>query len=117
MTFSVKNSNLIHSVEFSPYLVQMQVREIVFVLFLARLDIPIQVSHMVEVMQRYFKVHHLSQGPMTENQLGEMQIMKEVAEHVGMHYPDTLDTRFVAQPVNGSLYFLGRGIYGEPNYH
>ena len=35
---------------------------------------------------------------MTENQLGEMQMMEEVAEHVGMNYPETSDSRYVAQP-------------------
>ena len=32
------------------------------------------------------------QVPMTENQLGEMQMMKEVAEHAEMNYHDTPDS-------------------------
>ena len=29
---------------------------------------------------------------------------EEVAEHVGMNYPDTPDSRYVAQPVNDFLF-------------
>ena len=64
-----------YSVEFSPDLVQIQVRETVSGFFLARMDIPIQVWHMVEVMRRDFSEHHMTQVPMTENQLEEMQMM------------------------------------------
>ena len=39
------------SVEFSADLVQIQVRETVCGVFLARMDIPIQVWHMVEVIR------------------------------------------------------------------
>ena len=46
---------------------------------------------MMEVMQRNFNEHHIMQVPMTENQLGEMQMMKEVAEHVEMNNHDTPD--------------------------
>ena len=77
MIFSVQNSNLMYSVEFSPDLVQIQVRETVSGVFLARMDIPIQVWHMVEVMQRDFNEHHMTQVPMTENQLEEMQLMED----------------------------------------
>ena len=52
MIFSVQNSNLMYSVEFSPDLVQIQVRETVSGVFLARMDIPMQVCDMVEVMRR-----------------------------------------------------------------
>ena len=41
---------------------------------------------------------------MTENQLGEMQMMEEVAEHVGKNYPETPDLKFVAQPVDDFLF-------------
>ena len=60
------------SVEFSPDLVQIQVRETVSGAFLARMDIPIQVWHMVEVMQRDFNEHHRTQVPITENQFRTM---------------------------------------------
>ena len=104
MIFSVQNSNLMYSVEFSPDLVQIQVRETVSGVFLARMDIPIQVWHMVEVMRRDFNEHHMTQVPMTENQLEEMQMMEEVSDHVGMNYPEIPDSRFVAQPVDDFLF-------------
>ena len=63
MIFSVQNSNLIFSVEFSPDLVQIQVRETVSGVFLAHMDIPIQFWHMVEVMQTNFNGHHMMQVP------------------------------------------------------
>ena len=67
MIFSVQNSNLMYSVEFSPDLVQIQVRETVSGVFLARMDVPIHVWHMVEVMRREFNEHHMTQVPITEN--------------------------------------------------
>ena len=60
------------SVEFSPDLVQIQVRETVSGAFLARMDIPIQVWHMVEVMRRGLNQHHITQVPITEHQHGTM---------------------------------------------
>ena len=85
MIFSIQNNNLIISLEFSADLVQIQVRKTVCGVFRARIDIPIQVWHMVEVMRRDFNEHHITQVPLTENQLGEMQMMEEVAEHGGMN--------------------------------
>ena len=104
MIFSVQNSNLMYSVEFSPDLVQIQVREKVSGVFLARMDIPIQVWHMVEVMRRDFNEHHMMQVPITENQLGTMQMMGEVSDRVGMSYPEIPDSRFVAQPIDDFLF-------------
>ena len=104
MIFSVQNSNLKYCVEFSPDLVQIQVRETVSGVFLVQMDIPIQVWHMVEVMRRDFSEHHMMQVPITENQLGTMQMMAEVSEHVGMNYPEIPDSRFVAQPVDDFLF-------------
>ena len=63
------------SVGFSADLVQIQMRETVCVVFLARIDI-----------------------------LGEMQMMEELAEHVGMNYPETPDSRHVAQPIDDFLF-------------
>ena len=91
MIFSVQNSNLMYSVEFSPDLVQIQVRETVSGVFLARVDIPIQVWNMVEVMRKDFSEHHMMQVPITKNKLGTMQMMEEVSEHVGMNYPEIPD--------------------------
>ena len=73
-----------YSVKFSPDLVQIQVRETVSGVFLTRMDIPIQVWHMVEVMRRDFNKHHVTQAPMAENQLEEMPMMEEVSHHVGI---------------------------------
>ena len=49
------------------------------------MDISIQVWHMVEVMRRDFNEHYITQVAMTENQLEEIEMMEEVAEHVGMN--------------------------------
>ena len=68
------------------------------------MDVPIQVWHMVEVMQRDFNEHLMIQVPITENQLGTMQMMEEVSEHVGMNYPEIPDSSFVAQPVDDFLF-------------
>ena len=92
------------SVEFSPDLVQIQVRETVSGVFLARMDIPIQVWHMVEVMRRDFNEHLKTQLPITENQVGTMQMMEEVSEHVGTNYLKNPDSRYVAQPVDDFLF-------------
>ena len=76
-----------YSVEFSLDLVNIQVPETVSGVFLARMDIRIQVWHMVEVMGSDFNEHHLLQVLITENELGTMQMMKQVSDHVGMNYP------------------------------
>ena len=104
MIFSMQNSNLKYSVEFSPDLAQIQVRETVSRVFLAQMDIPIQVLHMVEVMRRDFNEHHMMQVPITENQLEETQMMGEISDHVGMNYPEIPDSRFVAQRVDDLLF-------------
>ena len=77
--------NSMYSVEFLPDLVQIQVLETVSGVFLAHVDIPIQVWLMVELMQRDFNEHHMMHVPITENQFGTMQMMEEVTEHVGMN--------------------------------
>ena len=103
-----------YSVEFLPDLVQIQVRETVSGVFLARMDIPIKVWHMDEVMRREFNQHHMMQVPMTDNQIGEMQMKEEVAEHLGMIYPETPDTRYVAHHLTFSS-SLRRGFCGQSN--
>ena len=55
-------------------------------------------------MRRDFNEHHLTQVPMTENQLEQMQMLEEVSDHVGMNYPEIPDSRFVAQPVDDFLF-------------
>ena len=115
MTFSVQNNNLLFSVEFSADLVQIQVRETVCGVFLARMDISIEVCHMVEVMRRHFNEHHITQVPPSENQFGQMQMMEEVAEHVGMNYPETPDSRYVAQPFDDFLFPWEDGSVDNPS--
>ena len=85
MIFSMQKSNIMFSVDFLPDLVPIQVRETVSGVFLARMEIPIQVWHIVEVMRRDFNEHHITQVLMTENQLQDMQMMEEGAEHVGIN--------------------------------
>ena len=55
-------------------------------------------------MRRDFNEHHMMQVPITENQLGTMQMMDEVSDHVGINYPEIPDSRFVAQPVDDFLF-------------
>ena len=114
MIFSVQNNNRIFSVDFSADLVQIQVRETVCGVFLARMDIPIEVWHMVEVMCRDFNEDHKTQVPPTENKLGEMQMMQEVAGHVVMKYPETPDSRYVAQPFDDFLFPSEEGPVDNP---
>ena len=102
MIFSVQNSNQMYAVEFSPDLVQIQARETVSGIFLAQMDIPIQVWFMVEVMRSNFIDHYLTQVPIAD--FGIMQMMEEVSEYVGMNYPEILDSSSVAQPVDDFLF-------------
>ena len=97
MIFSVQSSNLLYSIEFSPELVQIQLRETISGVLLGRMDIPIRVWHMVEVMRINFNEHHMTQVPITENHLGKTQMMEKVSERVGMNYSETPDSRYVAQ--------------------
>ena len=55
-------------------------------------------------MRKDCNEHHMTQVPMTENQLGEMQMMEEVAEDVRMNFLYTPGSRYVAQPVNDFLF-------------
>ena len=57
-------------------LVQILVRGTVSGVFLARMLNTIQVWPTVEVMRRDFNEYYMTQVPMTENQLGEVQIME-----------------------------------------
>ena len=55
-------------------------------------------------MRRDFIEAHMMRVPITENQLGTMQMMEEVSDHVGMNYPEISDSRLVAQPVDDFLF-------------
>ena len=61
----MQNSNLLYSVDFSPDLVQFQVQETVSGVLLARMDIPIQVWHMVEGMRGDFNSFDIKQADLT----------------------------------------------------
>ena len=69
MIFSVRNSNLLYSVELSPDVVQVQVQATVSGLFLAGMDIPIQVWDIVEILRRDFNEHHMMQVNIKENKI------------------------------------------------
>ena len=102
------------SVEFSADLVQIQVRETICGVFLARMNIPIQVWLMVEVMRRDFNEHPMTQVTITENQFGSMQMMEEVSEHVGINYPEIPDSRYMAQSVDDFLFPWEEGSVDYP---
>ena len=69
-----------YAIDISPDLKQIQVRETILGVFLARIVIPFW--HMVALKRRDFNEHYMGQISMTENQLGEMEIVEEVAEYV-----------------------------------
>ena len=48
--------------------------------------------------------HHIIQVPITENQLGTIQIIEEVTEHVGSNYTEIPHSRFVVHPVSDFLF-------------
>ena len=59
---------------------------------------------MIELMRRDFNEQYMMQVPITENQLEERQMMEKVSDHVEMNYPETSDSRFVAQAVDDFLF-------------
>ena len=66
-------------------------------------------------MQRDFNnEHHMTQVPMRENQVGERQMMEEVAEHRGMNYPANPDSRYVALPFDSFLLPWEEGFVDNP---
>ena len=65
-------------------------------------------------MRRDFNERDITQEPMTKNLLGEMQMMEAVAEHVGMNYPETPDSRYVAQPFDDFLFPWKEGFVDNP---
>ena len=48
---------------------------------------------------------------MTERQPTEMQVMEEVAEHEEINYPETPDSRYVAQPFDDLLFPWERDLW------
>ena len=82
----------------------IKVRDSVSGIFLAQMDVPIQVWHMIEIMRNNFNEQHMYQAPITENQLGTMRMMSQIAEQVGMDYPEVPDSRDVAKPLTISSF-------------
>ena len=70
-----------------------------------RMDIPIQVLHIVKVMRKDFNDNRMMQVTITENPLGTRQMMKEVSDHVRMNYAEIPDPTYVAQPDDDFLFF------------
>ena len=64
------------------------------------------VWNIVEVMRRDFNKPHMTQVHITVNQLGKIQPMEKVSEHVGMKYLDTTDSSILANSVNDFLFTL-----------
>ena len=54
------------------------------------------------------------QVPTTVSQLGDMQTIEEVAEHVGMNYHEFPDYRYVAQPFDDFLFPWEEGSMKNP---
>ena len=69
---------------------------------------------MMDVMRRDFNEDYITQVSIAENQLGEMQMMEEVAELVQMNYPETPDSRYVAQPFDDFLFLREMGSVDNP---
>ena len=68
------------------------------------MNIPIQIWHMMELMQGDINEQYMIQVPITENQLGTMQMMEKVSGHVRLNYPEIPDPRYLAQPVDHFLF-------------
>ena len=79
----------------------IKVLESVSGFFLAQLDVPIQVWHMIEIMRRDFSERHRMQAPITENQLQTTLKITQIAEQIGIDCFDFPDSRYVmeARPV------------------
>ena len=69
--------------------------------FLARMDLPIHVWHMVKVLQRDFNERQLIHVPMLN--VCSIQPMEAVAEHNGVSYPSVSDSRYVFTYVAQSI--------------
>ena len=52
------------------------------------MNVKIQVWHMIEIMRRDFSEHHQMLLTITENQIGMMERMSEIADQVGIDYPE-----------------------------
>ena len=71
----------------------IKVLESVSGIFLAQVDVPIRMWHMIKITNIGFSEHHQMQVPITENQVGLMGMMSQTAEQVEMDYPEAPDSK------------------------
>ena len=83
----------------------IKVLESSFGIILAQTDVPTQVWHMIEIMRSDFCEHHQMQVFISPNQFGTMGMMSQIAEQVGTDYPEILESKYAAQPLNDFLFF------------
>ena len=69
---------------------------------------------MVEVVQKNFNEHQMTQVPITEKYLGTMEMIEEVFDHVGMNYPKTPDSRYATQTIDDFLFPCEEGSVDNP---
>ena len=100
MRFTVTNSNLIYSFSFTPEKVHIQINDTSNNLFMTCLEMPVEVLQIIEQQRQQFNTFHMSQVPLTENQLGTQQMSSEVAAESGHDLPDIFDANFVPGPIN-----------------
>ena len=100
MIFTVTNSNLIYSFSFTPEKVHIQINDTSNNLFMTCLEMPVEVLQIIEQQRQQFNTFHMSQVPLTENQLGTQQMSSEVAAESGHDLPDIFDANFVPGPIN-----------------
>ena len=74
MIFTVTNSNLIYSISFTPEKVHIQINDTSNNLFMTCLVMPVEVLQIIEQQRQQFNTFHMSQVPLTENQLGTQQM-------------------------------------------
>ena len=91
MIFTVTNSNLIYSFSFTPEKVHIQINDTSNNLFMTCLEMPVEVLQIIEQQRQQFNTFHMSQVPLTENQLGSQQMSSEVAAESGHDLPDIFD--------------------------
>ena len=100
MIFTVTNSNLIYSFSFTPEKVHIQINDTSNNLFMTCLEMPVEVLQIIEQQRQQFNTFHMSQVPLTENQLGTQQMSSEVAAESGHDLPDIFDANFVPGTIN-----------------
>ena len=70
MRFTVTNSNLIYSFSFTPEKLHIHINDTSNNLFMTCLEMPVEVLQIIEQQRQQFNSFHMSQVPLTENQMG-----------------------------------------------